>query len=323
MELIFPYRKDRNFLEYYSNKKDPAIVKLNKDTLINFYIKNHIFQGFEDYIAGKVISKLTNHKTLIMGILNATPDSFYPGSRLVNNNIIDNIIDQKPDIIDLGGESTRPGSEQVEPEIEFGRLKGPLEYIKSVSNIPVSIDSRNYYTISRAIKYNIDYINDISGFTDINMIKLASETGLKCIVMHMVGNPQTMSNFTHYENLFYEVNEFFYKKTDEMIKNNIEPENIILDPGIGFSKGFEENMAILKSPWAFFLGFDTLFGTSRKGFIGKVTGSEVQDRLPGTIATSIYLNQNGVDFLRVHDPKENKEAILMYNCINNFCMQKP
>ena len=103
----------------------------------------------------------------------------------------------------------------------------------------------------------------------------------------------------------------------EMLKNNIKPENIIIDPGIGFSKDLRGNIDIIKSPWSFFIGFDTLFGTSMKGFIGKITGSGINDRLGGTIATSIYLSNNGVDILRLHDIQQNRDAINIYNYIKN------
>ncbi|MEM0139999.1 MAG: dihydropteroate synthase [Ferroplasma sp.] len=319
MEVIFPCREKKDTLEYYINDgKEHKNVSLETDTLKEFYIRNGIFEGYEDYIAEKVKEKIANRKSKIMGILNATPDSFYSASRIINHKIIDSMIEQKPDIIDIGGESTRPGSMAIDPSKEFQRLKEPVEYIKSVSKIPLSIDSRNFDTISKLSKYGIDYINDISGFGDSRMVKLAAETGVKCILMHMVGTPQTMDNFKNYDNIYYEINNYFYERASNMVKNQVKPENIILDPGIGFSKGLNENISIIKYPWSFFLGFDTLFGTSRKSFIGTVTGESVDGRLAGTIATSIYLNQNGVDILRVHDPGQNANAIKMYNYIEEY-----
>jgi len=329
MELIFPDSKDKNRLNIYEESENGNIIiekkrfnvnsiKFDKSILKEFYMKNHIFEGYEDIISSKADKKITNKKSLIMGILNSTPDSFFAGSRIENTEIIDKMLDEKPDIIDIGGESTRPGSEKVNPETEFERIKPVLEYIKSCSNIPVSVDSRNLYTISKAMDYEIDYINDISGFSDRGMIDLAATSNVKCVLMHMKGNPQNMEEYTNYDDLFFQMNEYFYERANEMVKKGIDPENIIIDPGIGFAKDFHGNMAILKSPWSFFIGFDTLFGTSRKGFIGEITGSSIEDRLGGTIASSIYLNRNGVNILRVHDARQNRDAINMYNYIKNY-----
>jgi dihydropteroate synthase len=328
MEIIFPSR-NKNYLEIYrENASGKTIInnkRFHKDSILfdknilrEFYIRNHIFEGYEDKISDNVEKKLKNKKSKIMGILNATPDSFYSGSRINNTEIMDKMIDSKPDIIDIGGESTRPGSSPVDPEKEFERIKGAIEYIKSASSIPVSVDSRHLYTISKAMDYGIDYINDISGFSDPGMIRIAANSNVKCIVMHMRGNPQNMGEYIHYDNIYFEINSYFYDRANKMIKSGIQPDNIILDPGIGFSKDFNGNMDILKFPWSFFIGFDTLFGTSRKGFIGKITGSSIENRLGGTIATSIYLNRNGVDILRVHDVRGNRDGINMYSYIEDY-----
>lgn len=329
MELIFPDSRDKNYLNVYEESENGNTIiekrrfnvnsiKFDKSILKEFYMKNHIFEGYEDIISSKADKKLTNKKSLIMGILNSTPDSFYKGSRIENIGIVDKMLDEKPDIIDIGGESTRPGSEKVDQETEFERIKPALEYIKSCSKIPVSVDSRNLYTISKAMDYGIEYINDISGFSDKGMIDLAANSNVKCVLMHMKGNPQNMGDYTNYDDLYFQLNQYFYERANEMVKKGIPPENIIIDPGIGFAKDFHGNMAILKSPWSFFIGFDTLFGTSRKGFIGEITGSSVENRIGGTIATSIYLNRNGVDILRVHDVVENRDAIKMCNYIKNY-----
>jgi dihydropteroate synthase len=329
MDVVFPNPKNKKKLDIYSESGKGSIciqgnnfnyksLEFDRNVLKEFYIANHLFEGYEDNMARNAEKKVKNKKSLIMGILNATPDSFFEGSRISGTEIIDSMIDLKPDIIDIGGESTRPGSSEIDPETEFSRVKGVLEYIKSVSNIPVSLDSRHYDTVSRLMNYGVDYINDISGFDDPRMIDLAKENDIKCIVMHMRGTPQNMREFTNYDNLYFQINKFFYLRTNDMINKGIRPENIIIDPGIGFSKDFYGNMDILKSPWSFFLGFDTLFGTSRKGFIGRVTGSSIGSRIGGTVATSIYLNQNGVDILRVHDVEPNRDGINMYGYIADY-----
>jgi dihydropteroate synthase len=328
MEIVFPDPKSKDMLSHYMESKNGGIKiagvkydyssdKFSSSIVKEFFLRNNLFTGFEDRISGNIEAKIRNKKTKIMGILNATPDSFFNGSRVSGTETIDRMIDLKPDIIDIGGESTRPGSSEVDPETEFSRIKSILEYIKSVSDIPVSVDSRHYETIKRSMKYGISYINDISGFEDQRMIDIARDNGVKCIVMHMRGTPQNMDQFTSYDNIFVEINTFFYNRINAMIQAGIDPENIILDPGIGFSKDFQGNVSILRSPWSFFLGFDTLFGTSRKSIIGKITGSSVEDRAGGTIATSIYLNNNGVDVIRVHDVLPNRDAITMYRYIED------
>ncbi len=328
MDIIFPDPKNKDALSIYKESDNGKMIiagkrydysseNLSSALIKEFYYSNGIFAGFEDEISRNVKTKIKNKnkKTEIMGILNATPDSFFDGSRINSKKMIDHMIDIKPDIIDIGGESTRPGSVEVDPETEFSRIRDILEYIKSVSDIPVSLDSRHYETVEKAMNYGIDYINDISGFDDARMVNLAKSTGVKCVVMHMKGTPQTMGKFTEYDNIFAEINMFFYNRINSMVKNGIAPENIILDPGIGFSKNFHGNTDIIRSPWSFFIGFDTLFGTSRKSVIGRVTGSDIEDRIGGTVATSIYLNKNGVDIIRVHDVVPNRDAIKMYQYI--------
>ncbi len=328
MNLIFPSRKDKTKLEVFNeNKGNKKVIKnstiyeyeteFDESFIREFLVKNKIMEGYEEYISRKMVDKLKNRNSKIMGILNATPDSFYEGSRIHNISNIDRIINEKPDIIDIGGESTRPGSDPVPVEKEIARLEPIIEYVKSSTNIPVSVDTRNHETLEKILKYNIDYINDISGFENKKMISLAADNNLKCIVMHMRGVPKNMQQFTKYDDLFYEINEFFYKKTDEMIKLGVKPENITLDPGVGFAKDFDGNIKIIRSPWSFFIGFDTLFGTSRKGFLGTITSSRIEERLGSTIGTSIYLNKNGVDILRVHDPKQNNDAIKVFNYLVN------
>ncbi len=328
MNLIFPSRNDKTKLEVFNenigNKKiiENRVIyeyetEFDESFVKEFLEKNKIMEGYEEYLSRKIADKLKNRNSKIMGILNSTPDSFYSGSRVSNFSNIDRIIDEKPDIIDIGGESTRPGSEPVPVEKEIARLEPVIEYVKSSTDIPVSIDTRNPETLKKMLKYDLDYINDISGFENKKMISLAVENNLKCVVMHMRGVPKNMQQFTSYDDMFYEINKSFYKKTGEMVKFGVKPENIILDPGVGFAKDFAGNIEIIKSPWSFFIGFETLFGTSRKGFLGNITSSKIEERLGATIATSIYLNKNGVDILRVHDPKQNSDAIKTFNYLEN------
>ncbi|MDS0257192.1 dihydropteroate synthase [Thermoplasmatales archaeon AK] len=262
--------------------------------------------------------KRRNAPPKLMGIVNATPDSFYSGSRLsVNHMLLDSMLDAKPDIIDVGGESTRPGSLPVSPEIEQKRVKPVIDYISQVSNIPISLDSRNWKTVEAFID-QISYINDISGFTNERMITVASRSGASCIVMHMVGTPQTMMHNTKYDFLEYEIIQFLLERASVLERNGVSREKIILDPGIGFSKDSGENLRIIHNLNSFKVGFPLLVGTSRKSFIGRLTGKDPEQRLPGTIASALECARNGADILRVHDPLEIRDALLVQHAILNY-----
>ncbi len=249
-----------------------------------------------------------------MAIVNVTPDSFYPGSRVGSGSfsMIDAVLDQEPDIIDIGGESTRPGSERVTPQEEYNRIRPILEYVSDTSSIPVSVDTRNPETARMISGYRVTYLNDISGFRDPGMIRVAADHSLKPIVMHMKGDPATMQLDTSYEDLFFEINQFLLDRASALIESGIGQEDIVVDPGIGFGKSAEQNMEIVRNFHAFTTGFHTLAGTSRKSFIGAITGSNVNGRLPGTIASSVFLMMKNVDILRVHDVRENVEAMKTY-----------
>ncbi|WP_162509761.1 dihydropteroate synthase [Thermogymnomonas acidicola] len=168
------------------------------------------------------------------GIINATPDSFYEGSRVGSEPVkkIEEMLDQKPDIIDVGGESTRPGSDPVPPKEEIKRLRPVVEYLTEVSDIPVSIDTRNPETLEDMLRYDIDYVNDITGFTNEAMLSLTTSADLKCIVMHMRGDPKTMQSMTDYRDVVYEVASFLQAQARKIIEVGAEPESIVVDPGL-------------------------------------------------------------------------------------------
>lgn len=271
-------------------------------------------------IRERLFSSLSGGRTTrFMGIANTTPDSFYPGSRMQSGmgKLLDALIDQRPDIIDIGGESTRPGSSAVSVDTEISRIRPALEYIRSCSDIPVSVDTRNHQTAEFAVLHGADYINDISGFSDPGMMRVAAESGARCIGMHMRGQPDTMQSMTHYGDLVFEINLYLQEMVERMADGGIEPGSMIVDPGIGFAKDLSGNLDIINNIQSFNFGFPVLAGASRKGFIGRITGSTVENRLPGTIATSIYMARNGVDIIRVHDVAENREGVIMFSAIEH------
>ncbi|WP_297217316.1 dihydropteroate synthase [Thermoplasma sp.] len=288
-----------------------ADQKLLRD-LMEFYSIN---PGHEDHASAAIFKALDEKPAIpkIMGIVNATPDSFYPGSRVLgHSDLVFKMIDEKPDIIDIGAESTRPGSKGVDPSTELDRLIPIVKMVRDYSDIPISIDSRHPSVIDGLTKYEINYINDISGFTDRRMIEIAKDSGLNCIVMHMRGTPENMQSMTTYDDVIYEVSAFLADRTEALLKNDVSFDRIILDPGIGFAKDIKGNVEILRNIKSFNIGFPLLVGTSRKSFIGMITGQKVENRLAGTIGTSIYLAENRVSILRVHDVKENRDALTTY-----------
>lgn len=276
-----------------------------------------ILAGYEGEIADHIFAGAgPGHSApSLMAVVNATPDSFFPGSRIGSNltRDVDLILDQRPDIIDVGGESTRPGSTRIAPEEEIRRIKPVVEYISESSSIPISIDTRNPETAERMLAYRYAFLNDVSGFSDHGMTRIAVEHDLECVVMHMRGMPDTMQKDTEYVDVISEIIEFFFRRVSEMVEAGVKPGRIILDPGIGFGKNYDGNLKIIRNAHCFNLGFRTLFGTSRKSFLGTATGSIVDNRLGGTIATSVYLMKESIDILRVHDVSANRDALRVYS----------
>ena len=315
--------KSENIAEIRSNVKDMHryVSLINMGDLVEIYRQAGIFAGYEEQISSMFFNanQRTDFSTKIMGVINATPDSFYHGSRIGSHDFsrVDKLLDEKPDILDIGGESTRPGSSPIDPEKETARIYPVLEYVSNCSSIPISIDSRNPETISRCLDFRVDYINDITGFSDPGMVHIASETGLKSIVMHMRGTPRNMQQMTEYDDLVMEINSFLFQRIDGMISAGVKPENILVDPGIGFSKKYQGNLEILRNIESFRGAFPLLVGTSRKTFIGQITGKDVDNRLAGTIATSVYLAGKHVDIIRVHDIAENRDAIKVMGLLLN------
>ena len=252
---------------------------------------------------------ISHNQTRIMAVANATPDSFYPGSRIdAESGALQNMIDASPDIIDVGGESTRPGSKGISIEEEIGRIKPVIDYIVKNSSIDISLDTRHPEVLEE-FAGKVSYINDISAFKNRKMITLALDHGLKCITMHMRGEPGNMQSMTGYTDVLPEVLSFLVHSAENLREAGIAPKDIFIDPGIGFAKDFNGNLELVRDAASFMVGYGTLFGTSRKSFLGKITGNETEGRLPATLATSAYLAAEGIDILRVHDPRENSDVV--------------
>ena len=274
----------------------------------------------------KIISKRKNFlkninfsNTSIMGILNITPDSFSDGGKFVETRKalkhIRNMVSSGANIIDVGGESTRPGSKTVHPTIEWKRIKNILKKFKKMfKNICLSIDTRKSEVMIKSLKCGANLINDVSGFT----YEKNSSTNFKIlnaakVLHHMQGTPNTMQNNPKYQNVLLDIYDFFEKN----INNNLLGKKIILDPGIGFGKTLKHNLTLISKISLFHsLGFPILVGTSRKRFINQISGEyDSEDRTGGTLASVIYLLSQGVQIFRVHNVKEVKQGILVFKKI--------
>lgn len=266
--------------------------------------------------------KDNNRKPLIMGILNVTPDSFSDGGKYDNYlTAITHAIkmeDEGADIIDIGGESTRPGAKPIDIEEELKRVIPVIEGIRKESNIVISIDTYKSNVASKAISAGANIINDISGLRfDANMVHFASEAQVPIIVMHMLGNPQNMQSNPSYSNLMNELITFFQERVDVLTSNGINKNNIILDPGIGFGKTTDHNFTLIRELGQIVdLGYPVLVGPSRKSFIGKTLNLPLEDRIEGTAAAVTAAIMNGTRIVRVHDVKEMLRVVKM---TENIC----
>ncbi|WAM33928.1 dihydropteroate synthase [Caldicellulosiruptor morganii] len=270
---------------------------------------------------GKSINLL---QTNVMGIINVTPDSFYEASRVdveaVSKKALEMIKDGA-DVIDVGGESTRPFSDPVPEDEEIKRVVPAIKAVREVAkDIPVSIDTYKARVAMRAIEAGADIINDISGGSfDREMFRVAAHYNVPIVIMHIKGTPKDMQQNPYYEDVIEEILQYFERKIDEALKAGVEFENIILDPGIGFGKRPEDNLEIIKRCEEFkVLGRPVLIGASRKSTIGAVLGGVgPEERLEGTLAISTICALKRIEFVRVHDVKENKRAILITRAIMN------
>lgn len=246
-------------------------------------------------------------RPLIMGILNITPDSFYPGSRYPDTGkAVEKaleMVELGADIIDIGGESSRPGTEQITVEVELARVMPVIEGIASKSTVPVSVDTCRSIVARCAIENGACIVNDISALRfDPDMADVISSSGASVILMHMQGAPKTMQNDPQYENVVDDILAFLKERVRFAVSCGIPKERIIVDPGIGFGKNLEHNLAILRDVDRFHeTGCAVLIGASRKSMIGKITGAPVEDRLWGTAAIIAHCVINGVEIHRVHD----------------------
>ncbi len=255
---------------------------------------------------------------LLMGILNVTPDSFSDGGRFfTSQSAVDQgkrLEDAGADILDIGGESTRPYSQPATPEEELARVVPVLERLQDSLSIPISIDTIKASVASAAIELGASILNDISGLElDPDMVAVATRTGVGVCAMHMQGTPQTMQDNPTYDDVVKEILTYLVQRRDFLLRSGISASKICLDPGIGFGKTHQHNIDLVKNAYRFHATeCPILVGHSRKGFIGKLLGNSEMPRAFGTVGVSFSLLMQGIQILRVHDVAEHRQAIDLF-----------
>ena len=262
----------------------------------------------------------------IMGVLNVTPDSFFDGGKYFNKDAAITrghlMINEGVDYIDVGGESTRPGSDPVDENDQINRVCPVISALSSLDKkVVVSIDTRSAKVMESAIEAGAKIVNDVSSLTkDTSSIEIIKKSNVAIVLMHSLDDPKLMQVNPKYDDVVSEVFSYLKERVDYCIQNGISQDRIIVDPGIGFGKTVIHNLKLLKNISVFHsLGCPVMLGTSRKSFIGKINGDKnVNDRLGGSLATVIYGLKKGVKIFRVHDVIETVQAIKIYQSIEGI-----
>ena len=259
-----------------------------------------------------------NGKCHVMGILNVTPDSFYDGGLHFDladtQKRVDAMVKEGVEIIDIGGESTRPGSKPVTIDEELDRVIPAIKYIAKNYDIPISIDTQKSEVAKKAVEAGAHIVNDVGGLRNEDMISVASEMNVPVIMMHMQGTPENMQKNPQYGDVVEDIKKWLEERINAAEKAGIKRSNIIVDPGIGFGKNLKHNLELLGRINEFKgMAGGVLLGASRKSFIAMMTGNEEGDRLTGSLSAAIMGVTGGVDILRVHDVKETLSAVKAVN----------
>ena len=245
-------------------------------------------------------------RPLVMGIVNLTPDSFHAASRAASADAACRaalaMVEAGADLLDLGAESSRPGALPVDGAAERERLLPALEMIRARTDIPLSVDTVRAETARAALDAGADIINDISaGRHDPDLLGAAAAAGCGLVLMHMRGEPRTMQENPEYDDVVTEVGDFLAARVKTAVAAGVEPGRLAVDPGIGFGKKLEHNLALLANLPCLAGGRPLLLGASRKRFIGEITGADTPDRLPGSLAAAAVAMRAGAAVVRVHD----------------------
>lgn len=267
---------------------------------------------------------LLAHRDLIMGVVNITPDSFSDGGLYFDRDHAVShalqLIEDGADILDIGGESTRPGAESVSVQEQIDRIVPVIENIREVSQIPVSVDSSHTEVVRVSFGAGADIANDITALEDSpDLAQFVAEEEGALVLMHMRGTPQTMQTDTEYEDIIVETRSFLAVRAEQAVSAGLPRDHVWIDPGIGFGKSREGNLEILRRLGEYdVLGFRLLIGLSRKSFIGSTLGRELKERLAGTLSAIAYVASAGPHRIhRVHDVREVSDCLRMVHAIRN------
>ena len=306
-------------------RKSKKIISINQIKNLSKSLKKKI-----NFDLKKIKSKKKNFSNFnfrkspnLLGVLNLTPDSFSDGGKFntkikgVKHAI--NLKNHGADLIDIGGESTRPGSKGVSVKLEWNRINKILELLIK-KKIPLSLDTRKSNIMEKGIIKGVQLINDVSGLDfDVNTISILKKYKVPFVIQHSKGLPENMQKKPNYRNVLLDIYDFFEDKIKLLRSKGIKHNNIILDPGIGFGKNLKHNMSLIRNISIFHsLGFPLLVGNSRKRFIKDLSvKNDSKSRIGGTIASSIYLMMQGVQILRIHDVNEVTQSLKIFKKIIN------
>ena len=305
------------------NRKKSKIIGINDVEFLSKKLKYKIKNDLKNITKNKKFKNLKfSISPLLMGIINLTPDSFSDGGKYNKKKLsikrAENLIKSGSTILDIGGESTRPGSDEVNEMVEWKRIEGFLKNRKKFNSL-ISLDTRKKNIMKKAFKYKIDIINDVSGMTyNTDTTNFLKKTKIPFIIHHMQGTPKTMQKNPKYKNVVLDIYDFFDKKINEIRAMGIKHNNIILDPGIGFGKNLKHNITILNQVSIFHsLGFPVMLGISRKRFIKDLAGNnDSKERIGGTVSSSIWAMTQGIQILRIHDVNEVNQAIKIFKSLH-------
>ncbi len=261
-------------------------------------------------------------RTLVMGIVNVTPDSFSDGGIFAGPEEAvahgARLVDEGADILDVGGESTRPGSDEVPAGEELGRVLPVIGgLLASRPGVPISVDTRKPEVAAKALSAGAAIVNDVTAGRDPAMFEVVRETGAGMVLMHMLGEPKTMQDDPRYDDVVLEVHEFLRERVEAAVFAHVTPERLAIDPGIGFGKSLEHNLDLLRNLSSFRdLDAALLMGASRKRFVGTLTGVDVAaERVEGSIAAAVWCVGQGADVVRVHDVGQTVRALRVADAI--------
>jgi len=309
IEIITRKYKRKIHIKEIKNQSDKVKKKIKKDIKLITQKKKFKRLNFLNF-------------PILMGIINLTPDSFSDGGKYNKKNSGFNhakyLIKKGSEILDIGGESTRPGAKDINKIIEWKRINKTLKNIKKLNKF-ISLDTRKSWIMEKGIKNKVNLINDVSGFNhDSKTIFVLKKYKIPFVIHHMQGTPKIMQKKPSYKNVLLDIYDFFENKIKKMRLIGIKHNNIILDPGIGFGKNLKHNITLLNNISIFHsLGFPIMLGTSRKKFIKDLSrNNDSKERIGGTISSSLYAMMQGIQILRIHDVNEVNQSIKVFKSLN-------